>query len=205
MRILVIEDDPKVASFIQSGLEQEELRRRRPAGWIACRRAGARDRLRRGRSSTAASSPPRLRPSPDSSRSRHRSRAWRCAPSTPDTPPRAAAAAHDAGDLPRGAQFTRHQGPDRARGRDQLERIALQDEYFIEKKLYPNIDFYSGITLKAMGFPVRCSPRCLRSRAPSAGSRNGKKDRGPGQKIGHPRQLYIGATGVPYVPVDRRG
>ena len=57
----------------------------------------------------------------------------------------------------------------------ELERIALHDDYFIEKKLYPNIDFYSGITLKAMGFPTRCSPSCSRSRAPSAGSRSGRK------------------------------
>ena len=57
----------------------------------------------------------------------------------------------------------------------ELERIALQDEYFIEKKLYPNIDFYSGITLRAMGFPVECSRCCSRSRAPSAGSRSGKR------------------------------
>ena len=58
----------------------------------------------------------------------------------------------------------------------ELERIALNDEYFIEKKLYPNIDFYSGITLKAMGFPIStCSPCCSRSRAPSAGSPSGRK------------------------------
>ena len=57
----------------------------------------------------------------------------------------------------------------------ELERIALQDDYFIEKKLYPNIDFYSGITLRAIGFPVRCSRCCSRSRAPSAGSRSGRK------------------------------
>ncbi len=58
----------------------------------------------------------------------------------------------------------------------ELEKIALHDEYFIEKKLYPNIDFYSGITLKALGFPdLACSRCCSRWRAPSAGSRSGRK------------------------------
>jgi citrate synthase len=58
----------------------------------------------------------------------------------------------------------------------ELEKIALTDEYFIEKKLYPNVDFYSGITLKALGFPttmftVLFAEPC----APSAGSRSGRK------------------------------
>ena len=57
----------------------------------------------------------------------------------------------------------------------ELEQIALRDEYFIEKKLYPNIDFYSGITLKAMGFPPPCSRCCSRSRARWAGSPSGRK------------------------------
>ena len=57
----------------------------------------------------------------------------------------------------------------------ELEQIALQDEYFIEKKLYPNIDFYSGITLKAWASRSACSLCCSRSRARSAGSPNGRK------------------------------
>ena len=57
----------------------------------------------------------------------------------------------------------------------ELERIALHDDYFIEKKLYPNIDFYSGITLKAMGSRPTCSRCCSRWRAPSAGSPSGAK------------------------------
>ena len=56
-----------------------------------------------------------------------------------------------------------------------LEKIALSDAYFIERKLYPNIDFYSGIILKAMGFPVSMFTMLLRWRAPPAGSRNGRK------------------------------
>ena len=58
----------------------------------------------------------------------------------------------------------------------ELERIALHDEYFIEKKLYPNVDFYSGITLQGDGLPDHaCSPCCSRSRARSAGSRSGRR------------------------------
>jgi hypothetical protein len=57
----------------------------------------------------------------------------------------------------------------------ELERIALQDEYFIEKKLYPNIDFYSGITLRRWASPPPCSPLCSRWRAPWAGLRSGRR------------------------------
>ena len=57
----------------------------------------------------------------------------------------------------------------------ELERIALHDDYFIEKKLYPNIDFYSGITLKAMGFPIDMFTVCSRWRARSAGSPSGRR------------------------------
>ncbi len=55
----------------------------------------------------------------------------------------------------------------------ELERIALQDDYFIKRKLYPNVDFYSGIIYEAMGFPSRCSRSCSRSRATRAGWRSG--------------------------------
>ncbi len=57
----------------------------------------------------------------------------------------------------------------------ELEKIALHDDYFIEKKLYPNIDFYSGITLRALGFRPPCSPCCSPSPARSAGSRSGRR------------------------------
>ena len=75
----------------------------------------------------------------------------------------------------------------------ELERIALQDEYFIEKKLYPNIDFYSGITLKAMGFPVSMFT-VLFAVARTVGWIAQWKEmiEDPEQKIGRPRQLYIG-------------
>ena len=57
----------------------------------------------------------------------------------------------------------------------ELERIALNDEYFVEKKLYPNIDFYSGITLKAMGFPTSMFTVLFALAAGSAGSPSGTR------------------------------
>ncbi len=75
----------------------------------------------------------------------------------------------------------------------ELERIALQDDYFIEKKLYPNIDFYSGITLRAMGFPVDMFT-VLFAVARTVGWIAQWKEmiEDPEQRIGRPRQLYIG-------------
>jgi len=77
----------------------------------------------------------------------------------------------------------------------ELERIALSDEYFIEKKLYPNIDFYSGITLKAMGFPTTMFT-VLFALARTVGwvAQWNEMVEDPSQRIGRPRQLYIGAT-----------
>jgi citrate synthase len=75
----------------------------------------------------------------------------------------------------------------------ELERIALQDDYFIEKKLYPNIDFYSGITLRAMGFPVELFT-VLFAVARTVGWIAQWKEmiEDPEQRIGRPRQLYVG-------------
>ena len=88
----------------------------------------------------------------------------------------------------------------------ELERIALQDDYFVEKKLYPNIDFYSGITLRAMGFPLSMFT-VLFAVARTVGWIAQWKEmiEDPEQKIGRPRQLYIGATERPYVAIERRG
>jgi len=88
----------------------------------------------------------------------------------------------------------------------ELERIALQDDYFIEKRLYPNIDFYSGITLRAMGFPLSMFT-VLFAVARTVGWVAQWKEmiEDPEQKIGRPRQLYIGATERPYIPVEKRG
>ncbi len=87
----------------------------------------------------------------------------------------------------------------------ELERIALTDEYFIEKKLYPNIDFYSGITLKALGFPTTMFT-VLFAVARTVGwiAQWNEMIEDPHQKIGRPRQLYTGAPQRDYVPVAKR-
>ncbi|WP_265519858.1 citrate synthase [Nitratireductor luteus] len=87
----------------------------------------------------------------------------------------------------------------------ELERIALTDDYFIEKKLYPNIDFYSGITLKALGFPTTMFT-VLFALARTVGWIAQWKEmiEDPSQKIGRPRQLYTGATQRDYVPIAKR-
>jgi citrate synthase len=87
----------------------------------------------------------------------------------------------------------------------ELERIALHDDYFIEKKLYPNIDFYSGITLKAMGFPTAMFT-VLFAVARTVGWIAQWKEMivDPEQKIGRPRQLYTGEAQRDYLPVGNR-
>src|ERR1700738_291324 len=87
----------------------------------------------------------------------------------------------------------------------ELERIALQEDYFIEKKLCANIDFYSGITLKAMGFPTAMFT-VLFAVARTVGWISQWKEmiEDPQQKIGRPRQLYTGAPQRDYVPISRR-
>jgi citrate synthase len=87
----------------------------------------------------------------------------------------------------------------------ELEKIALNDEYFVEKKLYPNIDFYSGITLKALGFPTSMFT-ALFALARTVGwiAQWAEMIEDPSQKIGRPRQLYIGAPKRDYVAVHKR-
>ncbi len=87
----------------------------------------------------------------------------------------------------------------------ELERIALHDDYFIEKKLYPNIDFYSGITLKAMGFPTSMFT-VLFALARTVGwiAQWREMIEDPHQKIGRPRQLYTGAPRRDFVPISAR-
>ena len=87
----------------------------------------------------------------------------------------------------------------------ELERIALHDEYFIEKKLYPNIDFYSGITLKAMGLPTTMFT-VLFAVARTVGWIAQWKEmiEDPGSKIGRPRQLYTGEVQRDYPPMSKR-
>jgi len=88
----------------------------------------------------------------------------------------------------------------------ELEKIALSDPYFIERKLYPNIDFYSGITLRAMGFPTNMFT-VLFALARTVGWISQWKEmfEDPQRKIGRPRQLYTGATQRDYAPIDKRG
>jgi citrate synthase len=88
----------------------------------------------------------------------------------------------------------------------ELEKIALHDEYFVEKKLYPNVDFYSGIILKAMGFPTSMFT-ALFALARTVGwvAQWNEMIADPLQKIGRPRQLYTGAPQRPFVPIEKRG
>ena len=87
----------------------------------------------------------------------------------------------------------------------ELEKIALNDNYFVEKKLYPNIDFYSGITLKAIGFPSDMFT-VLFALARTVGwiAQWNEMIEDPSQRIGRPRQLYVGATQRDYTPLDKR-
>jgi citrate synthase len=88
----------------------------------------------------------------------------------------------------------------------ELEKIALSDPYFIDRKLYPNVDFYSGITLKAMGFPPEMFT-VLFALARTVGWISQWKEmfEDPQRKIGRPRQLYTGALQRDFVPIDKRG
>ncbi|MEO1427088.1 MAG: citrate synthase, partial [Pseudomonadota bacterium] len=88
----------------------------------------------------------------------------------------------------------------------ELEKIALEDEYFVSKKLYPNIDFYSGITLKALGFPTDMFT-VLFALARTVGwiAQWSEMLEDPSQKIGRPRQIYTGAAKRDFVSVSDRG
>ena len=88
----------------------------------------------------------------------------------------------------------------------ELERIALEDEYFVSRKLFPNVDFYSGIILKAMGFPVSMFT-VLFAVARTVGwiAQWNELIADESQKIGRPRQLYTGVGKRPYVPLEERG
>ncbi len=87
----------------------------------------------------------------------------------------------------------------------ELEQIALKDQYFIDKKLYPNVDFYSGVILSAIGFPTTMFT-VLFALARTVGwvAQWNEMISDPEQKIGRPRQLYMGAGPRDYVPVDKR-
>ena len=88
----------------------------------------------------------------------------------------------------------------------ELEKIALEDEYFTSRKLYPNVDFYSGLIYEALGMPMEMFPVLF-----AIGRTSGwiaqwlEMIDDPEQKIARPRQIYTGPRGLDYVPMDRRG
>lgn len=87
----------------------------------------------------------------------------------------------------------------------ELEKIALEDPYFVDRKLFPNVDFYSGIILKAMGFPVSMFTVLFAvSRTVGWISQWKEMMEEPSLRIGRPRQLYTGPAERPYVPIDKR-
>jgi len=88
----------------------------------------------------------------------------------------------------------------------ELERVALSDKYFVDRKLYPNVDFYSGITLRALGFPTSMFT-VLFALARTVGWISQWKEmiEDPSQRIGRPRQLYKGPQKRDYIPISKRG
>ena len=87
----------------------------------------------------------------------------------------------------------------------ELERIALQDDYFVTRKLYPNVDFYSGLIYQAMGFPVTMFPVLFAIPRTSGWIAQWEEMLlDPEQKIARPKQIYIGPKRRDYVPVDKR-
>ncbi len=88
----------------------------------------------------------------------------------------------------------------------QLEEIALSDPYFVERKLYPNVDFYSGIIMRAIGIPVDMFPVMFAiGRMPGWIAQWREVHLNPNPRIYRPRQIYVGPTLRHYVPMDRRG
>jgi citrate synthase len=87
-----------------------------------------------------------------------------------------------------------------------LEEYALSDDYFVERKLYPNVDFYTGVIYKALGFPTRMFTVLFAlGRLPGWLAQWREMMNDPATKIGRPRQVYVGATERDYAPLDRRG
>jgi citrate synthase len=88
---------------------------------------------------------------------------------------------------------------------EELASIALTDEYFLERKLYPNIDFYSGIILRAIGIPLNMYTVMFSiGRIPGWIAHWYELYRDPDRRIGRPRQVYTGPTRRKYVPVENR-
>src|SRR6266480_5990356 len=86
-----------------------------------------------------------------------------------------------------------------------LEEVALHDEYFVKRKLYPNVDFYSGLIYRAIGFPKNMFTNCFAiGRLPGWIAQWQEMIGSPDSKIGHPRQIYTGATARDYLPLESR-
>ncbi|NTU57438.1 MAG: citrate synthase [Chlorobiaceae bacterium] len=87
----------------------------------------------------------------------------------------------------------------------ELERIALEDEYFVKRKLYPNVDFYSGLIYQAMGFPTDMFPVLFAiGRTPGWLAQWIEHVKDPEQKIARPRQIYLGEDTRDFVPIEKR-
>jgi citrate synthase len=87
----------------------------------------------------------------------------------------------------------------------ELEKIALDDEYFVKRRLYPNVDFYSGIIYDAMGFPVEMFPVLFAiPRTSGWMAQWAELVLDEEQRIARPTQLYVGSDMRPYLPLDRR-
>jgi citrate synthase len=87
----------------------------------------------------------------------------------------------------------------------QLEEVALSDQYFVDKNLYPNVDFYSGILLRAMGIPTKMFPVMFAiGRLPGWLSQWKENMDDRAQKITRPRQIYMGENESPYIPISKR-
>jgi citrate synthase len=88
----------------------------------------------------------------------------------------------------------------------ELEQVALNDPYFIERKLYPNVDFYSGVIYRAIGIPVQMfTVLFAMGRLPGWIAHWVEMHKSPGKRIARPRQIYIGPTLRPFVPIEQRG
>lgn len=87
----------------------------------------------------------------------------------------------------------------------QLEEVALKDEYFVERKLYPNVDFYSGVIYRAIGIPVQMFTALFAmGRLPGWLAHWREMHNSESKRIGRPRQIYTGKTERPFVPIDQR-
>ena len=87
----------------------------------------------------------------------------------------------------------------------QLEKVALEDEYFVERKLYPNVDFYSGVIYRAMGIPVEMfTVLFAMGRLPGWIGHWKEMQQSPSKRICRPRQVYVGPNERSFVPIDKR-